>query len=284
MTKKVLVISILIAITIGGCHVSLTPDYNNIKEIVNNLKSVPHPNDKKVTIVWSGLPQDLPVGMDGINIYITDNPDFDNLSGDDAAVKNALQNENPIKVNDSLTIENMENGKEYFYQIRPVVNGDVLDDGSELNPFYTRPEGEISLDINNGDTLYFYFDRGNGNCITGNIKDLPANESKVDIILSVENEKFILIDPFTINNTLNHTLFKNTQSNIDDWYKTIHPDSNKTNYSAQEELIRGEISSFITHDNHYSKISILLNSKTLSTHSAISFRYAFQTDPGACGY
>ncbi len=284
--KKFIVLLITV-LFIGLACIPKPPDITKIKEIVDSLDVENRPDDQKVDIVIEGLPEELPQGMDGINVYVSEDSSLKDLSAEEA--EEYKVNNVPITENTIQTVEGLSNGTKYVVQIRAVVEGDPLDEGSRLYAFYPRPTGTMELSwgailLTAGNMNAFGFNRNTGHPEV--CEAVEENKDKIDFVVDlVPDDKPYLVfkSPKKMWDSGNDAYIRNPNKSAEEWYEHIEGEANTSNYSDSMKVSVGMIYEIATWDNYYGKIVVDSIWKDGNTWKAV-VRWAFQTKQGVAGY
>jgi len=281
--RKYLVM-IVLSLFIGMACAPKVPDVKKIKETVNELKIENHPDDKMVEIVWEGLPEELPYGMDGINIYLSDDPGLKDKKAEEA--EDYLLNEKPITQDGSLTVENLENGTKYYVQFRAVVQGDPLDEGSDLHAFYPRPTGTMGLSwgtvilvLANQDA--FGFDRTTGYPTV--YEATEENKENIDFVTEWKDGEITIKAAKEKWTDARDAYIRDPGVLAEEWYEHIEGASDVGEYSSSLDATTGKVYEIATDDNYYGKI-VVDSTKEEGGVQKAWVRWAFQPKQGVAGY
>lgn len=175
--KKLLVV-LLGAAFIAGC--GLIPDEEAIKKLLTeDLTVTAEPTDKGVKIYVSGMPAELPNGLSGISVFVTN--DTANLGDPE---KEGLTQD------DSVVVQNLVNGEENSVIVRGEVGGQTTAYGFSRG-FYPRPGGfgdYLGYDPDNSvDSGGIHFDRE-----TGSPDPTLGSAADADFILYRDGENLYL--------------------------------------------------------------------------------------------
>ncbi len=270
--KKLLVL-LLGAAFIAGC--GLIPDEEAIKKLLTeDLKVAAEPTDKGVKIYISGMPADLPNGLDGLSIFVTG--DTNNLG---TAVETGLTKD------DTVVTGNLLNGEATSVVVRGEVGGQVTAYGFTRG-FYPRPGGF-------GDYLGFdpggqvdsggvYFDRS-----TGVPTSTSGSSGSLDFVFYRDADNLYLAKrPGMIPGGV-AVATESTEAWLD-----VQDAPGATSYGDSVKIESGKIYQFMTGDDtpYYGKFAIdsvkLVTSALAGSGDAIKvwLRYAFQTAQGVGHY
>lgn len=269
--KKLLILTLLAAF-VAGC--GLIPDEAAIKKLLEeDITVTMEPNDKGVKITIEGMPDELPRGFDGINVYLSDQ----DISG-----KPADELGDPIAtgiIADTVIEKwDLTNGTRYTVEGRAEIGRQVTTYGFG-GRFYPRPWGY-------GD--YLGYDPGtheDGNAIfftrsTGDPVAKRDDESNIDFYFYREGtDIYVVRDPSTQTGGV-----VASGKTAEEW---LDVQDAPTTYSEKVKLEEDMIFQFMTKDSHYGKFDVEVIKDTLVTTPdllagevaalKVNLRYAFQT-------
>ena len=272
--RKAIVATILIFVLFAGCNIKPP-------EVTQPTLFPPMSKSEAATLAWTDMPD--AAGVKGINIYVgKGDTSWIHEDGNSDILKQHLINDSPV-TDTTYELTNLENGEEYFVQIRVVVGGSPTDEGTEIKRFYPRPEGQVSLyAIGEGENTGFYWNE-NGEITVTKAEDNPEI---VDVcVIKDSTGKYFLVSPSEQFETGKITGFTKLGEETDgwEWYKII--DAPTDNYESRIELTPNIIVSVHTSSDNYAKLrfeSSTSNNQINAT--AISLTWAFQTRKGYYHY
>ncbi len=269
--KKLLILSLLGIIFIG-C--GLIPNEKEIRKLLEeDLIVTMEPDDKGVVITIEGMPDKLPNGLDGINVYLSDQ----DISG-----KSEEELGTPIAtgITSDTVIENWEltNGTRYFVEGRADIGGQITTYGFG-GRFYPRPWGYGDyLGYDPGtheDGNAIFFTRETGEPVAGRDDD-PA----IDFYFYREGTDIYIMKP-AANPTGGIVASGKTK---EEWLDVQDAPST---YGEKVKLEKDMIYQFMTDDSYYGKFAIEgIKDTTVTTPVGLAgevaalkvdLRYAFQT-------
>jgi hypothetical protein len=137
--KKILVVLVLAAFIVGCGLVPKPPDIEGIEKLLTedmeDILTV-QPEDKGVTFILDGLPEEFPEGLESINVYV-DTFDMTDLPASDLGAP--LESE--ITADMEFDEFGMDNGTEYYFEARGNITGDTVSEMGFGGRFYPRPWG-----------------------------------------------------------------------------------------------------------------------------------------------
>lgn len=266
-----------------SCHSPNNSENNNQSKTfsIPEIKPVQTDSAQAILIWRPGLIQ---LDITGYNIYLSDNDSlWASEPGASTELKKCLVNAKPV-TDTMFVLHNLDNGKEYFAQIRSIVNNTISDTGSKVVRFYPRPEGQVylySLIQNN----FAAFEWQNARLTD---KGISPDLSQTDFILIYDSLKQVikLLSPHLVSVGSKHNGFTTLIpfNTVDDWYGTI--DAPLSNYQDSLSIKNDVIIGMKTMDNYYAKLGIKIIKEPDNGEkiSCISLAWAFQTRKGYYHY
>ncbi len=239
----------------------------------------PMSKSQAVSLVWTNMP-DAP-NVKGVNIYMGKDDSWKDEPGTSEVLKQYLVNDTPI-TDTTYEITGLENGEEYYVQLRVVLGNDPTDEGTEVKRFYPRPEGQVYIyAIGEGDNTGLYWNE-NGEAVVVNAEENPE---LVDVCLVKDTTgKYYFVSPSELYENGKTTGFAvlGTETDGWEWYRLI--DAPEQGYENRIEVGPNTIVSVHTQEDHYAKLrfegSETQGGTSLSPSAAISLTWAFQTRRG----
>ena len=271
--KKNIVITFLIVVFIAGCVKTST--------VTQPKLFPPMSKSEGATLSWTNMPEGL--NIKGVNIYVgKGDTSWIHEDGNSDILKQHLVNDSPI-TDTTYELTNLENGEEYFVQLRVVVGSSPTDEGSEIKRFYPRPEGQVVLyAIGEGDSTGFYWNE-NGEITIIKAED---NQEIVDVCIIKDTTEgvYYLVSPSEQFETGKTTGYLELGEETDgwEWYKII--DAPTENYINKIALTPNIIVGIHTSDDHYAKLRFESSTGNQINATAISLTWAFQTRKGYYHY
>ncbi len=272
--KKLLVLAVVAMMFFAaGCRErTVYIDGPAVDSLMDSLTITAEPGDTSIRFVIQGIPDSLPPGFNGVNIYL-DTTDISADSGQN------IESE-PIHTfisDGEHTHTTLTNGQVYYYAGRADLTEDTVSTLGFGGRFYPRPWGEGSyLGYNPGqDSLdsaqCLFFNRE-----TGDATQNPYTHTDGDLYFELEGTQIVMKPK----DTTGAAGVASSGYGEDKWLDTLTQQAPEK-YETSVPLELGKIYHFKTHDAYYGKLMI----NTVDTlNLEVKIIYAFQTADSVKNY
>lgn len=277
--KKILIVLPLVALIVG-CGLK-PPDVEGIENLLTKeLEVIVTPEDDSVTIEIKGFPDELPQGLEGVSVYVSDF-DMEGKPGDELGTPI----DSGITSDITTGTGGLENGNQYFVEGRGEVAGDTVSTLGFGGMFYPRPWGSGSYLGYNPDTTPP--EEGINNALRF---DRTTGHPEANLTASSEVDFFLFTDALGENLYItNAVALGGEKSGVDpagvhiqNW---LDVQNSSTTYSDTVMLEKDQVYHFMTADSFFGKFAVIGDITPppvviLGEGDALKvyLRYAFQTN------
>lgn len=278
--KKILIVLPLVALIVS-CGLK-PPDVEGIENLLTkDLEVTVTPEDDSVTIEIAGFPDELPEGLEGVSVYVSDF-DMTGLPGGELGTLIASEITSDIITGTG----GLENGKQYFVEGRGEVAGDTVSTVGFGGMFYPRPWGSGSYLGYNPDAIPP--EEGINNALRF---DRTTGYPEEDLTADGEADFFLFTDALGENLYITNTLMLGGEENgvepagvlMENWLKV---QDSSTTYSDTVMLEKDQVYHFMLVEGYYGKFGVdSIKVVTPPLHILgegdalkVYLRYAFQTN------
>jgi len=267
--KKLLVLAVVaLMFFAAGCRERIIYiDGPAVDSLMDSLTITAEPGDTSIRFIIQGIPDSLPPGFNGVNIYL-DTTDISADSGQNIE-------SNPIHTfirDGEYTHTTLTNGVAYYYAGRADLTDDTISTLGFGGRFYPRPWGEGSYlgynpgqdPIDSAQCLFFSRETGDGS-------QNPYVDTDGDLYFELEGTQIVMKSK----DTTGAAGVAVSSHGSEDWLKD--QDASGTSFGDKVTLEPGAIYHFKTHDDYYGKMMI----DTVDVLSLeVKITHAFQTAVG----
>jgi len=273
--KKLLVLAVVaVMFFAAGCRErTVYIDGPAVDSLMDSLTITARPDDGDITFIIEGIPDSLPPGFNGVNIYL-DTTDISADSGQN------IESE-PIHTfirDGEHTHTTLTNGVAYYYAGRADLTDDTVSTLGFGGRFYPRPWGAGSylgydpgsgdIDSAQGNALYF-------NRTTGDAEQRDYADT-ADFYFALDGTDFVL----ACKDTTGAAGVAASGYGEEEWLDTLTQQAPEK-YETSVPLELGKIYHFKTHDAYYGKL--MINTVDIP-NLEIEIIYAFQTADSVKNY